>query len=270
MTFDDAVLAARLALPPHAHPTGVTRLQLLGLDVGPPLPLRFVVQGELHLAVEGTFLHRTVLLPPTDDVGVTPAAAYLAFCHRSSTIEAIAVGDWLAHRGHIDGDELRALVRAQDWRDGASEVAWVMDHLVGDSRSMPESEVRAMVTFAGLPMPVSNAPIQLGDVVVHGDLWFPTYRCVLEYEGRQHQLDRAQYFADIDRYSLYRHHDVHYVQLTQELLGQPRALVRRVHRALAARGYTGPGPDFGPTWDSLFARLARVVPRRRRPRRAVS
>lgn len=270
MSFEDAVLAARLALPGHAHPTGTTRLRLLGLDTGSTRPLRFVVQGELHLALDGIFVHRTVLLPPIDEVGVTPSAAYVALCHRVTTIDAIAVGDWLLHRHHVDGDELRALAASQDWRAGAAEASWVVDHLVGDSRSLPESKVRAMVGFAGLPAPEPNGAIVLGRTVVHGDLWFPAFRCVVEYEGEQHQRDRAQYVADIDRYALYRRHDVHYVQLTKELLDRPRDAVRRVHRALVLRGYDGPPPDFGTVWDSLFTRLSRVVPRSRIRRRAVS
>jgi hypothetical protein len=127
-----------------------------------------------------------------------------------------------------------------------------------------------MVSFAGLPCPTANAPIDLGGgTTVHGDLWLPACRCVIEYEGEQHQRERGQYVADIDRYALYRRHDVHYVQVTKELLGQPRALVRRVHEALVVGGYDGPAPEFGPTWDSLFARLRDVVPRTRRRLRAV-
>src|SRR5262249_7190044 len=160
---------------------------------GPRTPLRFVVEGELHLALDDIFLHRTVMLPPTDEVGTTPAAAYIAWCHQATTIEAIAVGDWLVHRGHIDGDELRAIAVTQGWRDGAHETAWVLDHLSGDARSIPESKARSMVMFAGLPCPVPNASVELGGTVVHADLWFPTYRCAVEYEGRQHQTDRAQY-----------------------------------------------------------------------------
>jgi hypothetical protein len=270
MTFGDEVAAARLALPGDAYPTGITRMRLLGLEIGPAYPLRFVVEGDLHLALDGIFLHRTVLLPPTDEVGVTPAAAYLAFCRRARTIDAIGVGDWLLHRGHLDADELRALVTAQPWRDGAAEAAWVLDHLVGDARSLRESEVRSCLTFAGLPPPQPNGPIALGAVAVHGDLWFAAYRTAVEYEGVQHQADRGQYVSDIDRYALYRRHDVHYVQVTTEKLRTPRAVVREVHESLVRGGYTGSAPDFGATWDLLFARLSRLVPRSRRRLRAVA
>ena len=38
---------------------------------------------------------------------------------------------------------------------------------------------------------------------------------------------------------------------------QPRVLLRRVHAALIAGGYTGPAPAFTPEWSSLFERFAR-------------
>jgi hypothetical protein len=270
LSFDDHVAAARLALPTEVHPTGSTRLQMLGLEVGPTFPLRFVVEGDLHLDLDGIFLHRTVLLPPVDAVGATPAAAYLAYCHRARTVDAISVGDWLLHRGHVDGDELRRLVARQDWRDGAAEAAWVMDHLDADARSLRESAVRSMLRFAGLPAPESNGPVEVGDVVVHGDLWYPQYRVAVEYEAAHHQTDRGQYVSDIDRYALYRRFGVHYVQVTQEKMRAPRSVVRETHECLVRGGYAGPPPEFGPAWDILFARVANVVPRSRRPLRSVS
>jgi hypothetical protein len=193
----------------------------------------------------------------------------VAFCHQARVIDAIGVGDWLTHRHHLDGAQLSRLVTEQDWRDGAAEAAWVSDHLDGDCRSRLESDVRSLVRFAGLPAPEPNGPIQLGEVTVHGDLWFPRYRAVVEVEGSQHQQVRGQYLSDIDRYSLYRRHDVRYVQVTREKLRSARSVVREVHRCLVDGGYAGPEPDFGASWDLLFSRVSHVVRRGRRGVRAV-
>ena len=100
MTRRDWLCAARLALPDRAQLTGVTRLPELGLPFGPTWPLRFVIQGDHHLALDGVFLHRTKHLPPTDDVGVTAAAAFIMFCARARVIDAIKVGDWQLHHDH--------------------------------------------------------------------------------------------------------------------------------------------------------------------------
>jgi hypothetical protein len=272
MTFTDRVTAAALALPPHALTTGITRIQQVGLDHGPAVPLRFVVQGSLHLALDGIFLHRTVELPPGDGVGVVPAAAFVAHCARARTIDAIKVGDWLLAQEAMSLEEVAELVLTQEWRAGAREAAWVLGHLHPDSRSLKESEVRAVLEFAGLPEPEVNQGVDLqGSASALGDLWFPRWRTVVEYEGRHHQADRRQYVADIDRYALFRRHDVSYVQLTQEKLRSPRDVAREVHAVLVARGYGGPAPAFGERWEQLFLRLSRVAGRRRTPRlRAVS
>jgi hypothetical protein len=146
MLHEDWIEAARLALPPRARTTGLTRLQQLGLDFGPRLPVRYVVEGDHHLAIEGIFLHRTKLMPPTDDVGATPTAAFVACCAHVRVIDAIQIGDWLLHRGHMTLDSLRDFIVMQPWRRGVNEAAWVMEHLDRDSRSLKESETRALIT----------------------------------------------------------------------------------------------------------------------------
>ena len=126
MTAADRLEAARLALPADAHLTGVTRLQALGLDVGPRLPMRFVIARDHHVHLKDVFLHRTVRMPPLDDVGVAPVAAYVAYCARARVIDAITVGDWLLHHGRdhprrrrfprdggLTGSPLQALVHRE-------------------------------------------------------------------------------------------------------------------------------------------------------------
>lgn len=260
MSDDDWVAAARIALPADAHLTGITRIQRLGLDVGPRLPVRFVVARDHHLAHDEVFLHRTVRLPPTDEVGVVPAAAYLAFCARARAIDAIAVGDWLLHRSHTTTEEIRELALSAPWRAGASEAIWVLDHLDGCARSLPESETRAVLEFAGLPLLETNPEVVIGPgVTITPDLWSELWRTAVEYEGGQHQTDRDQYVTDIDRYAAMRRADIAYVQVTREKLRHARTLVGEVHRILVEQGYDGPAPVFGEQWERLFLPLTTIV-----------
>ncbi len=266
MTYDDWVVAARLALPEHAHLTGISRLQQLGLDFGQRWPIRFVVGSDLHLALPGIFLHRTVRLPPVDDVGVVVPAAFIAYCARARAIDAIKVGDWLLRGGHLTADSLRDLCLAALWRDGAHEATWVLEHLDARSRSLKESEVRSVFAFAGLPRPEVNVAVDVReDIEVIGDLVYREQGLVVEYEGMQHQQDRVQYTSDLDRYALMRGAGVPYVQVTKEKLERPKTLVGEVYRALLARGYTGPPPTFGEHWRQLFLPVSIAVgPRRDR------
>ena len=265
MTWDDRVEAARLALPESARTTGATRLRQLGLDVGAPMPLHFVVEGDLHLVLDGVFLHRTVKMPPNDDDGVTTEAAFVAFCAAARVIDAVKAGCVLLHMGELHLDLLEQILSEEKWRRGVPETAYVLPFLDGRCRSMPEAELLAYVVFAGLPMPEVNCTIEVGDgVELTPDQWFRDYTFAVEYEGSQHQEDRDQYNADIDRYGLYRRHHIAYELVTKERMRSPKATIRLVHRALVARGYDGPSPDFGGMWPRLFERLADVV----RPLRA--
>jgi hypothetical protein len=103
-----------------------------------------------------------------------------------SSIDAIKVGDWLLHNGHMDVRRLEAFVEL-----GLAE------------------DVRAI-----------------------GDLVYRKWHTVVKYEGVQHQDDRVQYTSDIDRYELFRDHNVSYVQVTKERLGKPPELVLKVDRTL--------------------------------------
>lgn len=260
MTDGDWVAAAVLALPGRAHLTGITRIQRLGLDYGPRLPVRMVVEGDLHLAVRHVFLHRTKRLPPTDEDGVVPAAAFIAYCRLARVVDAIKVGDWLLHHRHMTLQEVHDLSVLEQWRAGADEALWVLDHLDGDARSLPESETRAVLSFAGLPVPGVNRTLRLAeDLVLIGDLVYERWRLVVEYEGAHHQEDRGQYVSDLDRYAVMRNHQIGYVQVTHEKLRRPRSLVGEVFRELVRRGYDGPPPSFHGAWELLHARIHDIL-----------
>lgn len=265
MTWEDDVKAARLALPASARTTGLTRIQQLGLDTGPRWPLHFVVEGDLHLTLDGVFLHRTVKMPPGDEEGVTPEAAFVALCAEARTIDAIKAGCLLLHREQLDAQLLDRLLVKEKWRRGVGETTYVLPFLDGRCRSLPEAELLAYVVAAGLPLPEVNHPIEVAPgVELTPDQWYDPYELAIEYEGSQHQEDRAQYNADIDRYALYRRHGVAYEQVTRERMRSPKATVRHVNNALVERGYDGPAPDFDGLWMTLFRRLTDVV----RPLRA--
>lgn len=265
MTWTDTVQAAQLALPDSARTTGVTRLQQLGLDVGARAPLHFVVEGDLHLVLDGVFLHRTVKMPPSDDDGVTVEAAFVAYCAGVRLVDAIKVGSMLLHEEQMDLGRLDDILTQERWRRGAAEAAYVVQLLDGRCRSLPEAELLAYVVFAGMPTPQVNEKVVLADgTELTPDLWFVQLGAAVEYEGSQHQLDRDQYNADIDRYAAYRRNAVPYVQVTKERMRSPKATVRLVHAALVRQGYVGPGPDFGPSWEALFVRVAVLVRQTRR------
>ena len=269
MTWPQRLEAARLALPDRALVTGGTRLALTGLETGRGDVLHFVVEGDLHLDLPGIFLHRTRRLAPSDEIGIGVAGAFIAYCARARVIDAITAGDWLLAREHVTIEALRELALADPWRDGAHEVVWLLDHLTDQSRSVKESELRVLLTFAGLPTPRSNASLHVDGVLVIVDLLYEEQRLVLEYQGVQHQEDRRIYCSDLDRLELLRAHGYGHIEFTKERLAHPRTVVGRVYRELVARGYAGPPPYLDQRWSRLFSPLsAQVGPRHERARGA--
>lgn len=257
LTHADLVRAAQLALPDDARLTHISRIRELGLDWRGDERLHFVVARDHHVVPMNVFLHRTEALPPTDDVGVTPAAAFIAMCATERLIDLIAVGDWLLHRGHMSEAELAELVRAQPWRAGAAQARVVGHHLRRQSASVEESRLRVMFTFAGLPEPELNVPLVDDPNSPIGDMLFRRWRVVVEYEGRHHFRDEEQVQRDIWRYAELRRFGDAYVQVFDKMMASPRAVVLRVHAALVERGYDGPAPTFGRQWESLFRPVRR-------------
>lgn len=262
MSYDTRVEAARLALPEHAQLTGISRIRELGLDFGPLLPIHFVVEGDLHLDLNGVFLHRTKAMAPLADGRMSAEGAFISYCSLARVIDAIKVGDWLLCNEHMNLQLLIEIAGAHLWRAGAHEALYVANFLTDRSRSLKESETAACLTFAGLPTPEFNARLEIVGREVIGDLVYVPLRLVIEYEGRHHQEERDQYNKDIDRYKVMRDHAYRYVQVTDERLGRPQRMVRQVHEEMCRAGYDGPPPAFGETWAVLFARASRVVGRR--------
>jgi hypothetical protein len=87
-----------------------------------------------------------------------------------------------------------------------------------------------------LPAPASNVgAVAADDQTRIGDLVYRRWGVVVEYEGEHHQLDRAQYVKDIDRYASLRRDAVPYVQVTKEKLERPRQLFAPLSDVVAAQ-----------------------------------
>ncbi|KAA1420017.1 hypothetical protein FE697_019245 [Mumia zhuanghuii] len=260
----DLITAAALAAPSYAKVTDGARLRLLGYDGLPLRPICFVVPDDHHVALDGVLVHRTKLVPPVDDVGVTPAAAFLGCCAEERTIDLIAAGDWLVRNGHARIAEIADLATSDGWRPGAARARAILPQLNPRARSPRESKVRAYLVAAGLPAPEVNVELEVGGRMLGCvDLLYRRWMLVIEYEGRQHAEDEHQFNVDISRYERFRDHHVTYVQVTNARFANPRAMVMLVHQKLVACGYDGPAPSFGRRWRDLIAPVEGAHARRR-------
>ena len=68
-------------------------------------------------------------------------------------------------------------------------------------RSPAESLIRLIVLRAGFPEPQLNFDVhdQNGVLVATGDLCWPEFRVVVEYEGDYHRRERSKFRSDVTR-----------------------------------------------------------------------
>ena len=251
----DWVRAAELTLPADAVVSHQTRFVRLGLVQGDLFPLHFTVGRDLHLPdLPRIFLHRTLRMPRCTDGGVQLATALIGAAAELPLIEVVSAGDWLLHRDLLRLDSLHRTLTLEHWRPGAPAARRAADLLRASSRSPMESQVRCLLIAAGLPEPESNVDVVDADgrFLACADLFYRWLRLLIEYEGRQHALDAAQFQRDIVRYASLRDQGYAYVQVTRAMAASPRTLVEAIHRSMTAAGYDGPPPRFGAAWAAML------------------
>ncbi len=253
----DEVAAARLALPARTLVTGVTALWCFGVEVGTPRPLQFVTDHPHQVRRPGLLVSRTGLLPPSRGRSVVAEQAFAVAARRLDLLELVTAGDWLVRLRLTTPDRLVAY--SHGYRGAGAALARRAAVLVRQRVDSPgESRLRLGLVLAGLPEPQGNVTLgtdtrPIGRV----DLLLEEYRLILEYEGDQHRTDKWQWNVDISWVEELSAEGYRVLRVTAQHMRQPRVLVRRVHAALVAGGYSGPAPVFTAEWSTLFERLAR-------------
>lgn len=107
--------------------------------------------------------------------------------------------------------------------------------------SSPETDLRLIVVSAGLPEPLANAPIRVGNrLLAIGDLVFPKWKVLVEYDGRHHRTSDVQFSRDRQR--LLDLHLAGWLVVTVRAEGLARGRSRTVleiRAALRAHGWVG-------------------------------
>jgi hypothetical protein len=246
------VAAALKVLPADTLISGVTGLQLLGVDVGTTLPLRFCTTHPHQVRRRDVEVRRVKRLPPQHGQRVEPAHCVAGAARDLGLVETVAAGDWLVHAGLATPGEIVAAAACLGGH--GSRVARRAAALVRPRVESPrETRLRLVLVLAGLPEPETNSVLTADGVFVgRADLLFRAYRLVVEYDGIQHLMDRRQWESDIQRLERFAAADHPVVRVTAARLAHPRRLVLDVYRSLVARGYTGPAPTFTAEWLACF------------------
>jgi hypothetical protein len=250
MTAQLLARAALLVVPKGTLVTGVTALQMYGVDIGELRPVRLVTTHRHPVRRRDLQVARVAKLPPAAAAVCLPAHALLWACRDLDLLDAVTAGDELTRTRTLRPALLRSL--AADCRGPGTRRVRRAIGLVRDQVDSPrETRLRLCLVLAGLPEPTANPAIgQEGSGC--RDLVYRDYRLILEYEGDHHRVDRDQWVRDIRRHEGVAIEGWLVIRITSQRMDRPRTLVRSVHQRLVERGYLGPPPAFTEEWQVLF------------------
>jgi very-short-patch-repair endonuclease len=250
--------AARLVLPKDAVISHLTALAMYGLDFGVGWPLHFSTATSTHTRQQGITVHRRQGhfhanrirgLPVTG-----PERTIVDIATTVGLVQLIQAAEWLIHTKQTTAQILSE--RATEWHlNGVQRVRRAVPLVRHGPESLMETLLRLMIVFARLSEPACNAVIRssTGRFLARGDLVYAEFLVLVEYDGWQHERDPRQRQHDRERRELLEGAGWRVIIVTSADLADKRAVVRRIHTALKARGYEGREPLFNAMWDKFFA-----------------
>ncbi|NQX34211.1 endonuclease domain-containing protein [Herbiconiux sp. VKM Ac-2851] len=141
-------------------------------------------------------------------------------------------------RPHIEAEQL-AMRAGRHRGRGRRSALRAVERMREGSDSPRETRLRLALIAAGLPEPRLNLRIEAGGRFIgFGDLVYPEWKVVVEYDGEQHRLDSDQYRRDVARHeALLEAGWVHIRESRTTPFSGPDSAVSRTRRALALRGW---------------------------------
>lgn len=202
-----------------------------------PMPRGRGVRGH-RLGSGGTIVGTWRALPI-----VSPEDAWCQLAATSTVRELVVAGDSLVRRKRPLStlERMRTAVARHAGRRGHRALAAAFELVRARTDSPEETRLRLDLVDHGLPEPVVNAAIldERGRLCALGDLAFPRYKVLAEYDGEQHRTDDRQYARDIERLDDLERLGWRCIRFTKRHRGVARtAHLDRVREALVARGWS--------------------------------
>ncbi|WEO76282.1 DUF559 domain-containing protein [Cryobacterium sp. SO2] len=242
--------ALLVRMPPGAFFSHATAALLLGL----PVPTRLARLRPVHVGVPAPaaamkardIVGPSVRIEPDDLVDrgslrlTGPARTWLDLAALLTLGELVAIGDHLLYWESpiLTRDELADALEKYPSRRGLRLARTALPLLRTRSESPRESLLRVIIVLACLPEPECNYNVfdDEGRFLARGDLVYPEYKLLLEYQGDHHRTDRAQWRSDIRRVGRLEDRGWQVLQFTDDDLRDPTTLVARISRRLRAKG----------------------------------
>jgi very-short-patch-repair endonuclease len=224
-----AIAAVRARLPAGAAFAGRTAGWLHGLDLPPCDPIQVIVPAPSGMTARGLWISRARL-----DAGevvsrwgmpVTPIRRTLRdLSRRLPLVEAVVIADMALHLGLVELEQLDA--RAARFAEPAAE-------------SPMETRLRMLLVQAGLPRPEAQVSLydDRGEFIARADLYYPSHRLVLEYDGSTH---RERLVADNRRQNALLSAGFQLLRFTApDVLDAPDSVAGQVRAALGYPALSG-------------------------------
>lgn len=233
--------AARLVLPPDAAISHLTALRVLGLEIGPMLPLHFSTNRRVQVDREDLIVHRRqdlLIADERDGRGVlSPVRTFVDVATVLGERRLLQVGDWLVQSCGVAPAQLVQFASLSHL-DGVQRARRVAPYVRSGAESVTESETRWHLVRGGLPEPELNVDIcdDHGGWLARGDLVYRRWKVLVEYDGWHHERDRDQRQRDHLRREALEAAGWRVIVVTAADMDQPRTVVIRVRKALRARG----------------------------------
>jgi Protein of unknown function (DUF559) len=176
---------------------------------------------------------------------VSPVDTWLQLAADLGVRELVMIGDALVRRRQplaAMGELVEAVSRHRG-RRGHRALVVALAHVRPGTDSPAETELRLDLVEHGLPEPVVNLDIldASGRRIAIGDLAYPSYRVLVEYDGDHHRDDPAQYSRDVDRLDDLAHEGWRVIRFNRSHRGIRRTRrLERVRDALLAAGWKPP------------------------------
>ncbi|RZU67024.1 hypothetical protein EV379_3399 [Microterricola gilva] len=159
--------------------------------------------------------------------------------------ELVVVGDGILRRQRplATLGELRNAAERYAGARGARALSEALPLIRAGTDSPKETELRLAIIRSGLPEPEVNITVydSYGLPIARGDLVYPRYKVLVEYDGAHHREIEQQYFNDVDR-------DDRVIEAGWRIIhfnrshraARQQSALESVRRALVARGWIPP------------------------------
>lgn len=199
-TSELRIEAASRRIPPAAAFSGLTAAWLHGLDVAGCDPIEVTIPKGIGVSARTGMAVRRAGLAAREVISVrgkrvTSILRTLSdLCVRLSVAEAVVVTDMALHARLVSLHDLKALSARRARFVGIASFRRVVGFAEPAAESPMESRLRMVLVLGGLPRPQAQVPLHdsKGRFLGRPDLYYPSHRLALEYDGSTHRTSLVE------------------------------------------------------------------------------